>query len=154
MFSSLTNSPGIEVYSHANAFFCFVRETCSLIRWVKTLKRTFWMANYVAKLLWAEINALRKLSVSRGRGEYSTGPFKAWAHCLVFRRLRRKQVTRSHGYPSECQRPHFFFLRLLRVQFHAFGPHVFSFSVIFVSLQISVIQCFVVLVCTSHSDVD
>ena len=112
------------------------------------------MANYVAKLLWAEINALRKLSVSRGRGEYSTGPFKAWAHCLVFRRLRRKQVTRSHGYPSECQRPHFFFLRLLRVQFHAFGPHVFSFSVIFVSLQISVIQCFVVLVCTSHSDVD
>lgn len=93
----IPNSPGIEVYSHANAFFCFVRKTCSLSRWVRTLLRTFWMANYVAKLLWAQINASRKLSVSLCREEYSTGPLKAWAHCLVFRRVRWKQVTRWHG---------------------------------------------------------
>ena len=37
MLVSPTNPPGFELYSYANAYFCFALKTCSLITWVKTL---------------------------------------------------------------------------------------------------------------------
>ena len=41
MLVSLTNPPGIGLYSYGNAFFCFGWKTCSLITWVKTLYTFF-----------------------------------------------------------------------------------------------------------------
>ena len=47
-----TNPPGIELYSHADIFFCFSWKTCSFITWVKTLRSECSFVARLVRFLW------------------------------------------------------------------------------------------------------